>query len=101
MREDQILPHLAALAILLTGDSGEPGPGSEGLAQLTGSASTAALIDRLRAEGPVLTYDPDGRTLSASNPGALAVVVSRLARDRGESTRRCRRLDAGDERACA
>ena len=52
VREDQILPHLAALAILLDGRSGELGAGSAVLAQLTGPASAAALIDQLRAEAP-------------------------------------------------
>jgi hypothetical protein len=40
VREDQVLPHLAALAILIAGDAG-PGPGHHRLAQLTGPASTA------------------------------------------------------------
>ena len=75
VREDQVLPHLAALAILLAGDTGQ-GPGGRALAQLTGPDGTADLIDRLRADGIVLTYDPDDRTLSAGDRDAPAVVVA-------------------------
>ena len=62
VREDQILPHLAAIAILLAGPAGESGCGNRGLAQLTGPDRSAALIDQLRAGGTVLTYDPVGAT---------------------------------------
>ena len=57
VREDQILPHLAAIAILLAPPAGISGPESGGSAQVTGPADGAALIDRLRADGVVLTYD--------------------------------------------
>ena len=63
VREDQILPRLAALAILLAGPAGTPARRSRSRAELTGPADTAALIDQLRADGTVLSYDPDGRTL--------------------------------------
>src|SRR6266481_3702857 len=53
VREDQILPHLAALAILLAGPAAKPVRGSRGRAQLTGPDGTAALIDQLRADGTV------------------------------------------------
>jgi site-specific DNA recombinase len=75
VREDQILPHLAALAILLAGHAGRPVRGSRGRAQLTGPDGTAALIGQLRADGTVLTYDPDGRTLRAGGPDAPAVTI--------------------------
>ena len=77
MREDQILPHLAALAILLANDNGggpEPADRSEG--QLTGPDITADLIGQLRAAGTILTYDPDKRTLSAGHRDAAAVVIA-------------------------
>ena len=77
VREDQVLPHLAALAILLTGDDSEPESGDRGLAQLTGPDGTADLIDQLRADGTVLTYDPDDRTLSAGDCGVPSVVVAK------------------------
>jgi site-specific DNA recombinase len=54
IREDQILPHLAAIAILLAGSSQAKGTGT---AQVTIPAETAALIDQLRASQVVLTYD--------------------------------------------
>jgi len=75
LREDQVLPHLAALAILLAG-SGEPNPGSGSLPLLTGPDRTADLIDQLRAAGTVLTYDPDQKTLRAGDPGTPAITVT-------------------------
>ena len=39
VREDQVLPHLAAIAILLAGPAGKPGPGTAACAQLTGPAA--------------------------------------------------------------
>jgi len=75
VREGQILPHLAALAILLAGHAGRPVRGSRGRAQLTGPDGTAALIDQLRADGTVLTYDLDGRTLRAGGHDAPAVTI--------------------------
>ncbi len=59
MREDQILPHLAAVAILLA-SGGQPG--GNGTVQVAAPAGTAGLIDRLRASGAVLIYDPETRT---------------------------------------
>jgi hypothetical protein len=35
----------------------------------------AVLIDQLRADGTVLTYDPDGRTLRAGGQDAPAVTI--------------------------
>ncbi len=75
VREDQILPHLAAIAILLAGSAGESGGGSRGLAQLTGPDGAAALIDQLRAAGIVLTYDPQDRTLRADGLDAPPVII--------------------------
>ena len=77
MREDQILPHLAALAILLIGPAGKPGRQNRGLAQVTGPADTAALIDQLRVGGIVLAYDPDGRTLRAGAHDAPSVTIGK------------------------
>jgi hypothetical protein len=77
VREDQILPHLAAIAILLTGQAGAAGRGYRSLAHLTGPADTADLIDRLRADGVVLTYDPHDRTLRAGGHDALFVAIAR------------------------
>ena len=71
VREDQIMPHLAALAIL----AGKPACGSR--ARLTGPAGTAALIDQLRADRTVLTYDPASRTLSAGGHDAPSVAIGK------------------------
>jgi site-specific DNA recombinase len=75
VREDQILPHLAAISILLAGAARTPGVGGCGAAQLTGPEDTAGLIDQLRADGVVMTYDPDDRTLHAGSPDAPSVTI--------------------------
>ena len=114
VREDQILPPLAAVAILLA-VMPETRPDERRPAQLTGPAGAAALIDQLRADGTILTYDPASRTLRAGGHDAPSVTIgtaaagSRSAPAQGredcleeeeKSTRRGRRLSAGDVRAC-
>ena len=76
VREDQILPHLAAISILLAGPPVRAARGNRGLAQVTSPASTAALIDQLRADGVILTYDPQNRTLRADGHDDLTVTIS-------------------------
>ena len=71
MREDQILPHLAALAILHAGH----GQAHGGTMQVTAPAETAGLIDRLRASDVTLTYDPDTRTIRSGD--SVAVIAGR------------------------
>ena len=56
----------------LTGCRGNRNPG-----QVTCPADTAALIDRLRADGVVLTYDPQDQTLRADGHDALAVTIGK------------------------
>jgi len=76
IREDQIVPHLATLAILLAGHEhagGDPGQAS----QVTSNARAAALIDRLRSSGQTLTYDPQQRTLRTETQDCVAVTVGR------------------------
>jgi len=74
VREDQILPHLAAMAILL---DGRPRPRTRpGAAQLTAPAQAAGLIDRLRAEGVALVYDPAARALRTGGEDPVTVTVS-------------------------
>ena len=75
VREDQILPHLAALAILLAGPAGTPDRGQPQAAQITAPAETADLIDQLRATGTVLTYDPDTRPSAPAATTAVAVTA--------------------------
>ena len=74
MREDQILPRLAAVAILLA-SGGQPG--GNGTVHVTAPAETADLIDRLRASGAVLTYDPETRTIRTSASDPVAVTAGR------------------------
>src|SRR5215469_11948623 len=74
VREDQITPHLAALAILLASHErlpGHPGPGG----QITGPAQAAGLIDHLRSSGRTLTYDPQNRSLRTDTKDAVTVAV--------------------------
>jgi len=77
VREDQIVPHLAAIGILLAGPPRTPTRGNRSPAQVMGPASTAALIDQLRADGVVLTYDPQDRTLRTDGHDALSVTIGK------------------------
>ena len=72
LRENEILPHLAALAILRAG-SGTPDRARQ--AGITVPAQITDLIDQLRADGVVLTYDPQDRTLRADGHDTLSVTV--------------------------
>jgi site-specific DNA recombinase len=73
VREDQILPHLAAMAILLAdGDHAISG----GITQITAPDQTAGLIDQLRTTGVTLTYDPDTQTIRGGDSRPLAVTVA-------------------------
>ncbi len=51
IREDQILPRLAALAILQAAGSRTPDGGNQGSAKITAPAQAADLSDHLRAAG--------------------------------------------------
>jgi site-specific DNA recombinase len=77
VREDQILPHLAAIGVLLAGSAGKPSREISGPAQVTGPADTAGLIDQLRTDGVVLAYDPDDRTLRAGSQDAPSVTIGK------------------------
>jgi hypothetical protein len=74
LREDEILPHLAALAILRA-ESGTPDRARR--AGITPPARVADLIEQLRADGVVLTYDPQDRTLRADGRDRLFVATGR------------------------
>jgi hypothetical protein len=96
VQEEQVLPHLAAIAILLAGQGNQAG------GAVTGPDSTAVLIDRLRAEGTILTYDPDQRMLRAGGPDAPAVTLgtATITRSRQDRERRTAQGTA-DQRAPA
>ncbi|HEX3964899.1 MAG TPA: hypothetical protein VHZ03_51030, partial [Trebonia sp.] len=72
VREDQILPRLAAIAILRA-DARTPDRERE--AGITAPAQTADLIDQLRVTGTMLTYDPGTRTIRAGDDIAVAVAA--------------------------
>ncbi len=74
VREDRILPHMAALAISLTGDQAQDGVGTM---QLTAPAEVAGLIDQLRDHGVTITYDPDTQTISTGGSDTVAVTAGR------------------------
>jgi site-specific DNA recombinase len=74
VREDQVLPHVAALAILLA-CGGTPDPARR--VGITAPAETADLIDQLRATGTALTYDPQDRTLRADSHDAMSITIGK------------------------
>jgi hypothetical protein len=74
VREDQIVPHLAAVAILLaTGGQ----PTGNGPVQVTAPAETADLIGWLRTSGAVLTYDPETQAIRTNGSDPVAVTAGR------------------------
>ena len=74
VREDQILPHLAAAAILLARGSQ---PNGDGTRQLTTPTQAAALVDQLRTAGVILTYDPGTLTMRTHDDDPIAVTTGR------------------------
>ena len=70
----QILPHLAAVAILLARGSQANGDGTR---QLTTPAETAGLADQLRTAGVILTYDPGTLTICTRDDNPIAVTMGR------------------------
>jgi hypothetical protein len=72
VQEDQILPHLAALAILLAGDDSAADRAYQ--VKAIAPAETADLIGQLNATGVVLTYDPDNRAFRAGDDTAIAIL---------------------------
>jgi hypothetical protein len=73
IREEQILPHLAAIAILMHGPRQAPSGSRRSLGQVTTPAQAADLIDRLRTAGVTLTYHPGQRTLRCSDHIAVTI----------------------------
>jgi len=76
VREDQIVPRLAALAIILQSEGSHSPRGRKlATAQVTAPAQAAELIDRLRAADVTLIYDPATRALRTDTSNSLAVTV--------------------------
>jgi hypothetical protein len=73
VREDQILPHLAAIAILMRRPR-QIGSGTRrSLARVTTPARAADLIDSLRTADVTLTYDPGQQTLRCNEDIAVTI----------------------------
>ena len=75
VREDKIMPRLAALAILHAGDGHLPRTRKQGSRQLTAPAQAADLIEGLRAADVSLIYDPATNTLRTDVTNAVPVSV--------------------------
>jgi site-specific DNA recombinase len=73
VREDQILPHLAALAILQQHNGHQPRNRKQVSRQITAPAQAADQIEQLRATGVSLIYDPATKTLRTDTQDAAAV----------------------------
>ncbi|MGG2460091.1 hypothetical protein ACO0M4_09760 [Streptomyces sp. RGM 3693] len=72
VREDHILPHLPALAMRITAaqDGEIPKPG-------TGTPPTESeAIERLRAEGITLTYDPKANTVTTDTEQRERILIA-------------------------
>jgi hypothetical protein len=77
VREDQVVPHLATLAIVLARQEHVQAQRRQATSQITAPARAAELIDRLRCSGLILTYDPQQRTLRTDTEDAIAITVGR------------------------
>ena len=82
IREDRILPHLAALHLLLTGDT--PAAGRRRRRTRRGAdvrrpASEEDVIGYLHARQITLTYDPQTGTLQADTPDAVTAVIGQAS----------------------
>ena len=73
VREDQILPHLAAIAILVHGPTHAASRTRPSLANVTTPARAADLIDSLRTAGVILTYDPGQQTVRCNADTAVTI----------------------------
>jgi hypothetical protein len=90
VREDQILPHLAAIGILLAGSAGTPARGNRGLAQVTGPDGTEVTRDHRAGREPAAEQADRGpgeqRCAASARACALRAAVEHDAgrsRDRG------------------
>jgi len=77
VREDQILPHLSAMAILLADYDLIPRPRQPGDVRTTPPGDTADLIERLRERRLTLTYDPLRKTLRSDTQDPIAIAIGR------------------------
>jgi len=75
IREDTILPRLAALAILQQDSGHQPRGRKQVSRQVTAPAQAADQIEQLRATGVSLIYDPATKTLRTDGVNAIPVAV--------------------------
>lgn len=75
VREDKILPRLAAVAILYAGGGRRPGK-ERATSEITAPTQAAGLIDELRSRGVSLIYDPATKFLSTDAADAAAISVA-------------------------
>ena len=75
VREDTIMPRLAALAILQQGRRHLPPGGKQTRPQIMAPARAAGLIEQLRAAGISVIYDPVIKTLRTDGVNAIPVAV--------------------------
>ena len=77
VREEQILPHLAAIAILMHRPAQAQSHTRRSITRATAPAQAADLIDSLRTAGITLTYDPGQQTLRCGQDIAVTIGNSR------------------------
>ena len=75
IREDTIMPRLAALAILHAGGASQPAGRNGSQAVITAPDHAAGLIDHLRATGVSLIYDPATHALRTHTQDAIPISV--------------------------
>jgi site-specific DNA recombinase len=75
IREDTILPRLAALAILQQDSAHQPRSRKQVSRQVTAPAQAADQIEQLRATGVSVIYDPATKTLRTDGVNAIPVAV--------------------------
>jgi hypothetical protein len=76
IREDQITPHLAALAILLVAPEHDRSQAHR-VSTVISPTQATLLIGQLRATGCTLIYDPQQRTLRSSSDHGAVVILGR------------------------
>ena len=86
IREDQILPRLPALGILIGAPARRSRKQGTAHPRAPAPAGAAQVISYLRAKGITLTYDPDEDTLRAGTHSPASVTLDRKRRQQGDKT---------------
>ena len=77
VREDQILAHLSAMAILLAATARTSARHGEASSGSRHQPRQRSLIDQLRERGLTFTYDPQHRTLRTDTQDPIAITIGR------------------------